>query len=171
MQNLLFLDFETTGVDLEQDSPIQIGAILTNDSGHTLDIIDKYIFPRQWGETLFSVEKGPNREAFKIHGITDTMIAEEALSLQYVASTLYESLNKYTEGCVTMVSDNPIFEWAMLTKLSKAYHAGELLKLFNYHALDMWTWAAAKGIVLPQKPHDAYKDALLLKELYFKDCP
>ena len=59
--NICFLDFETTGVNVFYDEPIQIGAILVNEE---LEIIGEF-------SSLINIDKeiGITQDAFLIHGM------------------------------------------------------------------------------------------------------
>lgn len=62
-RNICFIDFETTGIDLVKDYPIQLGASLMDiETGGEIAKYNAYIKPgKSWDE---------NDRAFKIHGIT-----------------------------------------------------------------------------------------------------
>lgn len=69
--NYCFLDFETTGIDVFKDSPIEIGSILVNDKGKIIKEFHSFIRPRN--KRVFS------SSAIKVHGI-DINILENARS-------------------------------------------------------------------------------------------
>lgn len=58
---ICFIDFETTGIDVYKDNPIEIGAVLIDERGEILSKFYSFIKPRS--NRITSVN------AFKIHGI------------------------------------------------------------------------------------------------------
>lgn len=58
---ICFIDFETSGIDVYEDSPIEIGAVLVDITGNLISEFHSYIKPR--------VEADFSEEAIKVHGL------------------------------------------------------------------------------------------------------
>ncbi|MFC6224824.1 exonuclease domain-containing protein [Hymenobacter artigasi] len=65
---ICFIDFETTGIDVYSDEPIEIGAIIVNNES----VVENKFHSR------FQLSKGKNisNESFSIHGISDRDLLE-----------------------------------------------------------------------------------------------
>jgi DNA polymerase-3 subunit epsilon len=59
--NICFIDFETSGIDVYKDSPLEIGAVLMDSSGSYISEFHSYIRPRT--NRCFS------KESIDIHGL------------------------------------------------------------------------------------------------------
>lgn len=92
-KNICFIDFETTGIDLINDYPIQLGASLMDiETGTELANFSSYIQPgKTWDET---------DRAFKVHGIT----YETAMS----GLSQWDCLNRFFD---TMGTDYSFGAW------------------------------------------------------------
>lgn len=81
--NICFIDFETTGIDVFKDSPIEIGSVLVDDKGEILKIFHSLIQPRN--RRIFSTS------ATKIHGI-DNILLENARTQHEVLFDFFSTM-------------------------------------------------------------------------------
>lgn len=173
-KDILLIDFEGTGLDLENSEPTQIGAVL----------LDKVTLAEKDNFVSYIAVNHPDKiteDAVRISGITaETLIG--APSRAEVASQLF---NKFGVE-VFLASWNSSFDQAMLTKLLKSVNKD--LFTYDYHYLDIWPLAymylvkQGKGDIIrseptfryfdlpPRKVHDALEDcrhtAEVLRKVY-----
>ena len=81
---LVFIDFETTGLDIVNDQIIQIGIVKLHPDGE-ITHLDMLVQP-----TISNVSE----ESFEIHGISDDSLKNEKTFLE-----ISEKLNEYLSGC------------------------------------------------------------------------
>ena len=80
--NICFLDFETSGIDVYTDSPIEIGAVLLETNGEIISEFHSFIKPRT--DAKFS------KEAIKVHGINKEDLTTAPLQNE-VLESFFES--------------------------------------------------------------------------------
>lgn len=83
MHNLAFIDFETTGLDRNNDEIIEIGIVLVD--AQTFNITEKY-------QTLVKPKHSSANGATHIHGIDDSMLTD-APKFEEIAPTIIQLLN------------------------------------------------------------------------------
>lgn len=66
--NICFIDFETTGIDVFKDNPIEFGGILINENGETLKKFHSFIQPRS--------KRNFSTTSKKIHGLSSLSLNE-----------------------------------------------------------------------------------------------
>jgi len=175
--NLVFIDLETTGLDIERHEIIEFGCVIAKqieqkNSGPKLEFVEEIeikIKPRH-------IETA-SPEGLKINGYNETdwkdaVALEDALSI----------ISKKTEGSI-MVAQNVAFDWAFL---EKAFLETNIKSRMHYHKLDTISIAFSKlydnsdikkfslreltkyfGIE-NKKAHTALSDARATYELYCK---
>lgn len=172
-KDILLIDFETTGLDLDRSLPIQLGAVLLDKE--TLKEKDSFLsFIKQDLSDM-------NPVAAKIHGITDESLTD-ALSPKEVIEKFLKQFG--TE--VYLASWNEMLDHTMMAKLLK--EVDKDIYAHDYHYLDVWSLAylylvqQGKGDVVrseptfqyfglpPRKNHDALEDcrhtAEVLRKVY-----
>jgi DNA polymerase III epsilon subunit-like protein len=81
--NICFIDFETTGIDIFKDSPIEIGCVLVSEEGEILKEFHSYIKPRN--NRVFSASSK------NIHGMNKELL-ENAKSQQDVLIEFFNNM-------------------------------------------------------------------------------
>jgi len=79
--NICFIDFETTGIDVFKDSPIEIGCVLVNESNEILKSYYSYIHPR--------TKRRFTSSSIKIHGIEEELL-QKAKSQKEVLAEFFK---------------------------------------------------------------------------------
>jgi DNA polymerase III epsilon subunit family exonuclease len=126
MSNICFIDFETTGIDLFLDDPIELGAILTNSSGEVIKQFHSYISPS-------SVKKF-SKSAIEVHGINFSDVSD--------SPTQGEVINDFFEYFGTdfrFAGWNTNFDIGFFRKIC---HLNNKMKLYNsiqYRHIDVQT--------------------------------
>lgn len=172
-KDILLIDFETTGLDLEKSLPIQLGAVLLDKE--SLDEKDSFLsFIKQDLADM-------NPEAAKIHGITDEKLKDAPTPKQVIEKFLTQFGTDFY-----LASWNEMLDHTMMAKLLKEIDKD--IYTHDYHYLDVWSLAylhlakQGKGDVIrseptfqhfglpPRKTHDALEDcrhtAEVLRILY-----
>ncbi len=122
MGQLVFVDLETTGLDLDRNGIIEIGAIFETDGQREPDDFQALANPG-------NVEH--NEEAAKIHNISRKAIDD--------APPLVETLKQFDARCAdnAVISGwNTKFDEAFLYK---AYQHHGIPWRFDYHIFDVWS--------------------------------
>lgn len=109
-QSFVVLDTETTGLNLQSDSILSIGAVRIHNN--TIDITDSL-------STIVKNNQLPTQEAVAIHGLVQTKIKGQSEAESIAA------LFKYI-GSDIIVGHSVAFDIAMLNKLSKKYNGGDI---------------------------------------------
>lgn len=173
---LVVLDFETTGLDISADYPIEVGVVVLDKPSRGLTVLDEYrdfICPpwhARWTRRSFN-------EAQKVHGISWGDM-RKGLSY-YEAATELDDIRKWTEartGARPIIAGcNVSFDYWMLKRLHKL---AALPSLWDYHTLDLSSVSMAtigvmslKKVALEleiditqYKAHSALDDAKLTAE-------
>jgi len=174
---LLFLDFETTGVDPEKDYPIEIGCIAT-------DITAQKVFFRY--ESLIKFDavqlvdnadskkeietwKEEYAEGFKYHKIPAAFWYASAKGSSTVKREIEQALLRATEGREhwILVSDNIQFEYRFMQNIYKNVYGDNWQKEwpFHYCGWDTSLLLEASGVGDPRGvPHRALADTELVLE-------
>lgn len=174
-KDILLIDFETTGVDLEKSLPIQLGAVLLDKN--SLDEKDSFLsYIKQDLSTMSS-------ESQQIHGITERDLVD--------APSPKEVINKFIEKFGTEVylaSWSQMLDQSMIIKLLN--DADKDIYTYDYHYIDIWSISYLEmaknghGDIIrsedafnffglkPRKAHNALEDcrhtAELLRKIYNK---
>jgi DNA polymerase III epsilon subunit-like protein len=122
MGQLVFVDLETTGLDLDRNGIIEIGAVFETDGQREPDDFQALANP---GNVEY------NAEAAKIHNISRETIN--------AASPLAEVLKQFDDRCAdnAVISGwNTKFDEAFLYK---AYRRHGIPWRFDYHIFDVWS--------------------------------
>jgi len=122
MGQLVFVDLETTGLDLDRNGIIEIGAVFETDGQREPDDFQALANP---GNVEY------NEEAAKIHNISRETIN--------AAPPLAEVLKQFDERCIdnAVISGwNTKFDEAFLYK---AYQRYGIPWRFDYHIFDVWS--------------------------------
>jgi len=124
--NICFIDFETTGLNLIKDYPIEIGAVLVDSN---LDIIKKfqsYIKPTN----SFEIEA----PSFNIHGISEEIVMSAPSELSVLTSMFAELGTNYRIAAWNMSFDLSFFKaWCYRNSF------GKILEEINYRHIDVQT--------------------------------
>ena len=177
-QKLVFFDFETTGIDVNSDPsigcfPIELAMMVTDyelniigDPFHTLirwDVFDTEYFKDNWN----------NFEATKIHGIKleeiiDCGILHNAVNshnkqdvlLSHNIEMYLEELKIHKKDQLTLVSDNPYFDMALMKKLYNVKIDGGQVKFpFHYNCFSpLMLFDALEMNIKNCHPHRAMGD-------------
>lgn len=151
-------DFETTGLDVEVDYPIEVGLILTAPDLSAVAIVDELIL---WDEAMnrASLQDIP----YRVHGITPQEILDKGERYTDVAATIELAVNstkrKHKLDRIILFSDNAQFEDKFMRKL---LCAGAVPWPFHYCTWDSSAFLVAAGVGDPIPEHRAFRDAALL---------
>lgn len=173
-KDILLIDFEGTGLDLDKSEPTQLGAVL----------LDKQTLEEKKSFVSYIAIEHPEHMtdgAIEISGITPDML-QDAPKPKQVMNTFLEEFGTN----VFLASWNSSYDQAMLTKMLKAI--GKNLFEYDYHYLDIWPLAylymvkQGKGDIVrgeptfqyfglpPRTTHDALEDcrhtAEVLRKVY-----
>lgn len=163
MENLkrpiVFIDFETTGVDTESARIVQIGAIKYNIDG-----------TKEEKDVLINPECDIPLEASEVHGITNEMVEGSPKFRQ-----LSSSLRKWLEGCDFAHYNGDSFDLPLLNaELVRAglepidweFNSVDVLKLYRQMypntLSDVYTRLTGK---VPENAHNAVFDLYMTKEV------
>ena len=125
-KDILVIDFETTGLDLDKALPIQLGAVLLDKQN--LEEKDSFI------SLIRQDVSDMSDESAKIHGITQDSLNEAPDQKEVIA----DFLNKFgTE--VYLASWNEMLDHTMLKKMLES--VGKDIYEHDYHYLDVWSLA------------------------------
>ncbi|WBO83649.1 3'-5' exonuclease [Hymenobacter yonginensis] len=171
-KNICFIDFETTGIDIYKDEPIEIGALVVDGE---LNIINKF----------YSRISLPNNaiidnSAFDIHGIKYSDLYESP-SQENVINLFFESMG--TDYC--FASWNISFDVGFFKKICYYNNMIDTFNKINYRHIDVQSISQVANrlnifnkevnslsecvnyfSLKRKKYHNAYEDALLCKEVY-----
>lgn len=172
-KDILVIDFETTGLDLDNALPIQIGAILLDKE--TLEEKDSFL------SYIHQDVSDMSEESAKIHGITSETLKGAPIEGNVIVNFLDKFGNE-----VYLASWNEMLDHTMLARMLKSI--GKDIYEHDYHYLDIWSIAymhlaqAGRGDIvrseatfeyfgLPQRhAHDALEDcrhaAEVLRRVY-----
>lgn len=172
-KDILLIDFETTGLDLNKALPIQLGAVLLDresleEKDHFLSFIKQDL-----------TEMNP--EAAKIHGITEEKLKDAPSPKEVIEKFLTQFGVE-----VYLASWNEMLDHTMMAKLLN--EVGKDIYEHDYHYIDVWSLAyfymvkQGRGDIIkseptfqffglpPRKTHDALEDcrhtAEVLRILY-----
>ena len=152
---LALCDFETTGIDPDKDTPIEV-AILFLD--HRLRILRAYESLIAYGSAI----REPNLDALLIHKITPTLLENEGRLPDDVAADICNIATSFRRKRVVLCSDNIQFEWRFMSKLL----GGENHEWpFHYCGWDTSLLLEVTGVGDPRNvPHRAMADVGRLHE-------
>lgn len=125
-KDILLIDFETTGLSLDDALPIQLGAVLLDKN--SLDEKDSFL------SFINQDVSGMSEESSKIHGITQKDL-NKAPSQQEVITDFLAKFG--TE--VYLASWNEMLDHMMLVKMLKSI--GKDIYEHDYHYIDIWSVA------------------------------
>lgn len=143
-KDILLIDFEGTGLDLEKSEPTQIGAVLLDRV--TLEEKDSFV-----SYIAINNPTSMTKESMEVSGINPKML-EGAPQISEVANLLLEKFG--TE--VYLASWNSSYDQAMLVRLLKSIGRG--LYTYDHHYLDVWPLAymymvrQGKGDIIKSEP-------------------
>lgn len=157
-------DFETTGVDTENDYPIEVGCIYTDCLFSTIGMYQDLI---RWDGLieLITAENGwPDfaQRAFEIHGIKSDTYIRECKPADKVAKEIFntnEELLK-THKKIILLSDNSYFETRFMKRL---FETAGLKWNFHYCTWDSSLLLECSSIGDPVPEHRALRDSSLLQ--------
>jgi DNA polymerase III epsilon subunit-like protein len=172
-KDILLIDFETTGLDLDKALPIQLGAVLLDkesleEKNHFLSFIKQDVSEM-------------SEESAKIHGITQDMLS----FAPEPAEVIKDFLNTFGAD-VYLSSWNEMLDHTMLKKMLES--VGKDIYEHDYHYLDIWSLVymhlvrEGRGDIIKSEPtfryfglparktHDALEDcrhtAEVLRKVY-----
>jgi DNA polymerase III epsilon subunit-like protein len=125
-KDILLIDFETTGLSLEDALPIQLGAILLDKE--SLEEKDSFL------SFINQDVSGMSEESAKIHGITQNDLNKSPKQQEVIT----DFLNKFgTE--VYLASWNEMLDHTMLKKMLESVDKD--IYVHDYHYIDIWSIA------------------------------
>lgn len=124
--NICFLDFETTGIDLINDFPIEIGAILVDGNLNFIKEFHSLIKPNY----AFKIKES----ALKIHNISEQVINESPTEAE-VLNLMFKSLGTNYR----LAAWNMSFDVSFFKALCYRNDYQECLNKLNYRHLDVQT--------------------------------
>lgn len=172
MTQVCFVDFETTGIDLINDYPIEVGAVLVDSNLNIVNGFHSLIKPNN----SFSIKES----AYKVHGIDEQTIMQ-APSEQKVLNELFLRLGTNYR----LAAWNMSFDVAFFKALCLRNSFESNLNKINYRHLDVQTicFIAKELRAIPNNinslsdlcshiglarsiRHSAFEDARLLVSVY-----
>lgn len=162
-KNVYFiLDFETTGVDPDNDYPIEVGIVIT----------DGYFFIKKFYTSLIKVRdlyldgnkwKEDYMGAFKVHKIEPSELEQKGKPIDVVAKEILTLAQQYTveNRKPILLSDNIQFEYRFMKNL---FAEANMSKDFPFHycGWDSSILLESTGIGDPKPVHRALQDAMLI---------
>lgn len=165
-QSFFVIDFETTGIDTDNDCPIEVGIVITDEHFNATGFYSSLIRPwggddgkmhdvaggRAWTESALG--------AYRVHGITPSMLDGAPETLTVVAQIEHNAKLATKNGRKpVLVSDNIQFEWAFLKGM---FDFTGIAWPFHYCGWDSSLLLEATGVGDPKPAHRALADAGLL---------
>jgi DNA polymerase-3 subunit epsilon len=121
---ICFIDFETSGIDVFKDYPIEFGAVLVDDELNIIKEFHSYINPER--------KRKISSAALKIHGLTPEFLTNMPNSMEVISSFFTEM------GCdYKLAGWNISFDVVFLRKMA---HQNSMMREFNkinYRHLDI----------------------------------
>jgi len=157
-QRFFIIDYETTGLDIKRDSPIEIGIVITDQK---FNLIETYT-------TFIQAEIDPYDEswlkAYAIHKIEPSLLAY-GKTIETVKEDLIALAKKHTvkDNKPILLSDNIQFEWQWTEKIMT-----DITKYFHYCGWDSSLLLESTGVGDPPPAHRALKDAGLVHAAILK---
>lgn len=161
-QRFFFIDFETTGIDMDTLYPIEVGIIVTDENFNLIESYESLIIPGlDFIDDNYEEEALP---AFKVHGILPNELKENGrLEIRVVGEIINLAAKHTINGTKpVLISDNIQFEWGCLSKLL------DVTKYFHYCGWDTSLLLEVTGVGDPKPAHRALKDAGLLHAAVIK---
>lgn len=170
---ICFIDFETTGIDVFKDSPVEIGAVLINSKGCVQKRFHKYIKPR--------TKRKVSKAAEEIHGLTNLDLLSKSPQHEVIESFFDEFGTDFRFGGWNINFDISFFR-------SICHHSNKmrLYNRINHRHIDVQTisfLAKELGIISPKynsltdlaslfsiersTKHSALEDAIITSQVYF----
>tara|TARA_Y100000389_G_C17463444_1_gene523533 strand:+ start:3063 stop:3674 length:612 start_codon:yes stop_codon:yes gene_type:complete len=156
---LVFLDFETTGLDMNRDDIIEIGALKLDANGHLSHF-----------QTFIHTQKKLSSTITKLTSITDSMLIGAPS-----ANSVFQSFNDFV-GTSTLVVHNADFDipWLLIMThvYDTAFHANQFVCTLDWAKKNqeprcsLGVLAKKYGIINSQA-HRALSDAIATHALYF----
>jgi oligoribonuclease (3'-5' exoribonuclease) len=156
-------DFETTGLDLRKDFPIEIGGLFLNSDFEILKEVNTLIYWETLNQKILKNNKqwpDEYRPAYGVHKIEPMEWLRAAKHSNIVASnisSICKELKINGEKKPIIISDNARFEYDFMFKL---FESNYMDFPFHYTAWDVNLLFALYGIPDEEKKHRAYDDAV-----------
>jgi DNA polymerase III epsilon subunit-like protein len=166
----IVIDLETTGIDLDHDSIVQLAAVMIDlDTGRPITLLSMYCNPGR------PIDPG----AAEVHGIKDEDV-QWATPAQWALSHLKLALDKLEEGGNTVVicgQNHERFDIPMMDRILPSAHFNEYLSVDTYtialrewpempHKLgELYEWYVEKTAI---NAHDAAADCYMVAEILLK---
>lgn len=155
----LLCDFETTGVDIEKDYPIELGGIFLDTELNTFDYISSLIYDKSWDLFNSNQWKKEYEQSYKIHKITVEELRNNGISPISLIENLHFIKNKHSIEKLIIISDNSQFEYSFMKKLYELANAKNIFP-FHYCAWDTSLLFELLNIQETQPIHRALPDVL-----------
>ena len=174
MPNHLVFDFETTGVNVMKDLPVQVAIGIWNTEGKKVLLKSHILNPRM------DVSPG----AAKVHGINKWVIQKEGKGLRWFAKAWHELVWAH-QPCVVLGYNAINFDWPILQRVLHKHGVGKFpfppverivdVMFLAQRFFQMKKWpkliASVNRLEIPHDPdsfHDAKYDVLLTWKVYKK---
>ncbi|MSR68323.1 3'-5' exonuclease [Candidatus Saccharibacteria bacterium] len=147
LKDILLIDFETTGIDLNKSLPIQLGAILLDRQ----TLAEKDNFLSYIKQDLSNM----SRQSAKIHGITKKEMDTAPTSSEVIGSFIEQFGTE-----VYLASWNEMLDHSMLATMLGSIGKG--IDTHDYHYLDIWSIVhiymvqRGKGDIIRSEPINEY---------------
>jgi oligoribonuclease len=136
MDNLLWLDMEMTGLDVQKERIIEVAAIVTDKDLIPIDSFESVVFQEQ---KFLDAMDDWNTKQHNESGLVDKI--PSAPSSEEVERKLCDFVKKHFKGEPAILSGNSI---GQDRKFIDAYMP-ELAKLLHYRLLDVTSWKIVMG--------------------------
>ena len=164
-QRFFILDYETTGVDMDTDLPIEVGIIVTDEHFNLIETYESLI---KWPESRMKEVDDPFF-ANTVHKIHPSDIQNNGKIVNNVADDIVRLALKHTTiSKPILLSDNLQFEWGFTEKLIKHLGTATNTDYFHYCGWDSSLFLEVAGVGDPKAVHRALPDAGLLHAAILK---
>jgi oligoribonuclease (3'-5' exoribonuclease) len=178
---LAFVDFETTGLDVDKDHPIQVGIIFADADLYPVHELNLLVCSDALGKKIQKAIHEDNpagwpkamMPAYEVHGITGGLVYAEGLAPRESVKRVYDAVSAHhshmAAGLPYFFSDNGHFDYAFMRGMFKAAGMQDEFP-FDYRANDTRTLQNL-GRQHPdyyheEKPHDALMDCRITLRTY-----
>ena len=164
---LIFYDFETTGLDVKYDKLTEIGAV--SSSGKKFNI-------------LIKIEEKLPKKIVELTGITDQLLADKGVSLKLALEKFYDYLKSFNTPVTLIAHNGEKFDDLFIKYACKSVDIDHVLlydrqvKYFDTYIMAKLLYPRLKSYSLKNlcksfnienlNHHRALNDAIVCKELY-----
>jgi len=151
-------DTETTGLDYENDLPIEVGLVFCNRNWEIIDTYQAFVaWPEITGQDGWTKKQW---QASIVHQIPFSEYRKLAKPTSVIVKEIMERTGQPPRKPV-LISDNAVFDFTFLSKIFRR-EGKNLFDIFHYAVWDTNLFLSETGAGDPVPIHRALQDALLL---------